>query len=402
MGVFTSEIVVMTQLFKTDAIQLGAKLLRAFDAEPRVLRVTTHKQVEEPDKHVYLAESSENQLPNGFPCYLVRGMSEGHQQDLTPEFPSILALPDEISHLNDGDIVRINPRRAELWVMYRSTSMQNTMLLTERCNSWCVMCSQPPKENDDSYLVDAWLRAIPLMSQATAELGISGGEPTLLGESLFELLEACKAHLPDTAIHMLSNGRMFNYLSYAKRLAVAVPRDFMVGIPLYADLACEHDYVVQVPGAFDQTIRGLMNLARLNIPTELRVVIHSGTVKRLESLSEFICRNLPFVNHVALMGLEPIGFGRSNLKALWADPVDYHTELENCAKVLEYHGITASIYNHPLCVLPHTLWTIARKSISDWKNIYLEECKSCSVLEQCGGFFHSAKAVHSRGIKAFN
>ena len=391
----------MTDHFKTDAIQLGAKLLHAFDAEPMVLRVTTRTQVNEPDKHAYLDDGSESILPQGFSCYLVKGKDVKPNQAPSQGFPPTLALPEAIAHLNEGDIVRINPRRAELWVMYRYASKHNTMLLTERCNSWCVMCSQPPKDIDDSYLAASWLRAIPLMDPSTLEVGISGGEPTLLGESIFSILEACKVHLPNTAVHMLSNGRMFNYLTFVKRLSEVMPRDFMVGVPLYSDLACEHDYVVQASGAFDQTVRGLMNLARLNVPIELRVVIHSRTVMRLEALSEFICRNLPFVNHVALMGLEPIGFGKTNLKALWVDPIDYQVELEKSAKVLQCHGVTASIYNHPLCLLPESLWSIARKSISDWKNIFLDECKACRYLEQCGGLFHSAKLAHSRGIKAF-
>ena len=100
--------------------------------------------------------------------------------------------------------------------MYRRESAFNTMLLTERCNSYCIMCSQPPKPGDDSYLVRAYLDAIPLMSADTRELGITGGEPTLLGEGLLEMIRKCKEALPNTAVHLLSNGRMFNYLTLCR------------------------------------------------------------------------------------------------------------------------------------------------------------------------------------------
>jgi hypothetical protein len=30
-----------------------------------------------------------------------------------------------------------------------------------------------------------------------------------------------------------------------------------------------------------------------------------------------------------------------------------------------------------------------RKSISDWKNEYLDVCKGCTKMDECGGFFTS-------------
>jgi hypothetical protein len=65
-----------------------------------------------------------------------------------------------MGYLSEGDIVRISPRAGQLVVLYRRNSRSNSMLLTERCNSFCVMCSQPPKRADDSHLVDA-LRLSP-------------------------------------------------------------------------------------------------------------------------------------------------------------------------------------------------------------------------------------------------
>jgi hypothetical protein len=62
------------------------------------------------------------------------------------------------------------------------------------------------------------------------------------------------------------------------------------------------------------------------------------------------------------------------------------------------HGLNVSIYNHQLCVLDRELWPFARKSISDWKNEYLECCGQCAVLDECGGFFASSKLRRSRGI----
>jgi hypothetical protein len=40
------------------------------------------------------------------------------------------------------------------------------------------------------------------------------------------------------------------------------------------------------------------------------------------------------------------------------------------------------------------------QSISDWKNIYLDQCNDCMLKQQCAGFFASSKDIHSRGISA--
>jgi His-Xaa-Ser system radical SAM maturase HxsC len=167
------------------------------------------------------------------------------------------------------------------------------------------------------------LEAIPLMSRDTEELGITGGEPTLLRGGLLQLIEACKLHLPRTGLHVLSNGRLFNYLSLCQAVARLEHQDLMFGIPLYSDLPSRHDFVVQAAGAFDQTIRGIMNLKRCGAAVEIRVVLHRQTIDRLRQLARFISRNLLVVDHVALMGLENMGYVKMNLPALWIDPIDY-------------------------------------------------------------------------------
>jgi hypothetical protein len=98
------------------------------------------------------------------------------------------------------------------------------------------------------------------------------------------------------------------------------------------------------------------------------------------------------------MGLELMGYTKTNLKELWIDPVEYQPQLEAAVDSLAWAGMNVSIYNHQLCVIPRRLWPYARKSISDFKNIYLDECQECSVLDQCGGLFKSAERIHSAHI----
>ena len=81
------------------------------------------------------------------------------------------------------------------------------------------MCSQPPKEINDDYLVDEILEAIPLIDRDTKYLGLTGGEATLLGEKFIEILQTLKNHLPETTIDTLTNGRNFKDFTFARKVS---------------------------------------------------------------------------------------------------------------------------------------------------------------------------------------
>jgi radical SAM protein with 4Fe4S-binding SPASM domain len=76
-------------------------------------------------------------------------------------------------------------------------------------------------------------------------------------------------------------------------------------------------------------------------------------------------------------------------------------ELEDAIEFLSSRKMNVSIYNSQLCLLPQSLWKFTKKSISDWKNIYLKECSNCKMMEHCGGLFASSEKYHSKNIKAF-
>ena len=313
---------------------------------------------------------------------------------------NVAYLSEELSYLEEGDVIRVSPSENSVRVIHRVNANANFLFVTERCNSFCLMCSQPPREVEDGYLIEELIDAIPLIDKSAHEIGITGGEPTLLGDRFFALIRTIKSFLPYTGVHILSNGRSFSDINMASSLAKIKHKDLMLGIPLYSDLSHVHDFVVQADGAFDETIRGILNLKRFSQKVEIRVVIHLQTYERLPDLAEFIGRNLQFVDHVALMGLEITGFTRANLDDLWIDPQDYSEQLSNAVNILSRYKIRTSIYNLQQCLLPKHLWPYAVKSISDWKNKYYDECEGCVQKLECGGFFSSSDIKRSNYIKA--
>jgi His-Xaa-Ser system radical SAM maturase HxsC len=200
-------------------------------------------------------------------------------------------------------------------------------------------------------------------------LGITGGEPTLYGQDFIKLIQHLKNWLPETALHILSNGRAFADMNFSKTYADVNHKDSMLGIPVYSSDATRHDYIVQANNAFDETIRGILNLKKFNQKVELRVVIHKQTIDGLVDLAEYIARNLLFVDQVALMGLEMMGFTRANLDELWIDPFEYKDHLSRAVQILKSYGINVLVYNHQLCIVNKDFEANYVKSISDWKSI---------------------------------
>lgn len=343
----------------------------------------------------------DDDVPPGFAHYFLLEKNKTLLSAL-PKAAGYTLLQDDYAYLTDRDVVKLSKDGSAIRVLFRASSPHNSILVTEQCNHYCLMCSQPPKQIDDSWLLDDIETLIPMIPRDTVEIGFTGGEPTLHGDRFLNILRMTKSFLPKTAVHILSNGRRFSDMTFTKQYAAIEHPDMMVGIPIYSDDPSLHDYIVQADDAFDETLRGVLNLKQLGQKVEIRVVIHQQSVKRLTELADFLARNLLFVDHVALMGLEMMGFTKANLSELWIDPYEYRDTLSSAVQILSKSGMNVSVYNHQLCLVNPDVAPFYRKSISDWKNEYATECKGCRRMNECGGFFSSGiKHGYSKNIRPY-
>lgn len=386
-------------------LKLGGKIIRIHAVDVHkgltLLKVTTSRNLPEVLRREMAYLVSDDLIPQGFAHYLLLE----NNRDLVEVLPfnsDYSVLPNDYSYIGDGDVIRLSTDRQSIRVLFRASSPHNSILVTEQCNHYCLMCSQPPKAADDSWILDEIESLIPLIPKDTRELGFTGGEPTTNRERFLKIIGLTKSYLPRTSIHILSNGRSFKDPAFAEKYAQIELPDAMIGIPVYSDDPTLHDYIVQAQGAFDETIQGILNLKRLGQKVEIRVVIHKLSVQRLPELCEFIARNLLFVDHVALMGLEMMGFTRANLDELWIDPIEYKDTLSKSVGILAKYGMNISVYNHQLCLVNPDIQPYYRRSISDWKNEYAAECNSCAKQRECGGFFASGvKFGYSKHLTPF-
>ncbi|HTK35507.1 MAG TPA: His-Xaa-Ser system radical SAM maturase HxsC [Caulobacteraceae bacterium] len=334
-------------------------------------------------------------VPTGPPSGLV--VQVGGEATLAE--PGTICLGDEFDYLAAGDVIAVHADSRRVRTLYRRASRHNSFLTTERCNHYCLMCSQPPKNIDDRWLLDEIAAALPLVDPATRSFGLTGGEPLLQWERLVALLAQARDVLPNTAVHVLTNGRAFASPEIADAWAAIAHPDLSAGIPIYAAVDSIHDYVVQAEGAFDETVLGVLRLKERRQRVEIRVVLHSITAPRIVETATWLARNLPFVDHVALMGLENTGFAIANDALLWIDPIEYRASLARAVDILDAARVPTSIYNLPYCVLERPVWPFAAQSISDWKNAYLPQCDQCAAKRSCAGFFSTGRPKQSRAIE---
>lgn len=77
------------------------------------------------------------------------------------------------------------------------------------------MCCQPPSvDSNYATLFSHNMQLIECADPDTDEICITGGEPTLIGDDLFQYMEKIWECLPNTTIQLLSNGRAFASIPY--------------------------------------------------------------------------------------------------------------------------------------------------------------------------------------------
>lgn len=298
------------------------------------------------------------------------------------------AGPLQLSGINRrdcvGDILLVVPKSKIAHRLIRAGSPHNTFLVTEQCDQECIMCSQPPKKHHLD-LFPHFETAARLAPEGMV-IGISGGEPTLHKERLFDFLRRTLERRPDLSFHVLTNAQHFED-SDKPTLRLEAFRRVTWGIPLYATDPIRHDEIVKKPGAFERLMTSFNILAHSASSVELRTVLLQNNAANLAKLATFIATMLPFASRWAIMQLENIGYARMQWNEIFYDNSADFDPVAPALDIAKARGIDVRLYNFPLCSVPEPYRLMADCSISDWKRRYLPACGSCSEKANCTGFF---------------
>lgn len=292
----------------------------------------------------------------------------------------------------DGDVVIVDPVAGRAERILRRSSAHNTLLVTERCDQLCIMCSQPPKKTHVDRF--ALLEEACLLAEPGSLIGVSGGEPTLYKEQLLGLLERVLGERPDLEFHVLTNGQFFEP-DDVPRLRDRRYAGVSWGIPIYAPDPELHDRIVGKEGAFARLENTMADLMLAGARVELRTVLVSDNVGELPDLARYVVKRLRFVEAWSIMQLERIGFARNRWASLFVDHGRDFGPVGAALDVALLHGVRAQLFNFPRCTVPEPWRHLARASISDWKRRYAEACAPCAERDLCSGFFEWHPIEHA-------
>ena len=288
----------------------------------------------------------------------------------------------------DFDVFEIDAN-GNAYKYFDSSSLDNAIMITNKCNSNCLMCPTPEaiRKKDIAIDIDYLIRVAQHFPKDADHITITGGEPFLAGRDIFKLFDYLKRHFPVTDFLVLTNGRIFSVIPYADRLAETQPSNTILGIPLHGYNDVTHDTITQADGSFRQTYKGLKRLLSKGIRVELRIVVSKLNMDYITDIAQLIADEFRGAECVKIMGLEMTGNAAKNKDSVWIGYKEAFDKSQQAIDILMRAGIDVGLYNFPLCSVNENYRSICEKSISDYKIRFAPECDRCTVKDACGGMF---------------
>lgn len=295
---------------------------------------------------------------------------------------------DKLQYCNNFDVFEISAE-GKAYQFYNNMSIDNVFVITEKCNSSCIMCPYPEKQRKNStiYNVNNLIKIASHIPNDAAHLTITGGEPFMLKEDIFLFLDFLKKKFTNTEVLLLTNGRIFSSAHYCNLLKKTSSGKMILGIPLHGYNSQTNDYITQTKGSFIQTFKGIKNLLNLGIKVELRIVVNKITIKYMDKFADMIVREFPNIFSVKIMAMEMLGCAAANRNRLWIDYSKAFSYTRAITDKLIDYGIDVSYYNFPLCTVDKKYHLLCRKSIDKYKAKFLPQCEQCVLYDSCGGIF---------------
>jgi MoaA/NifB/PqqE/SkfB family radical SAM enzyme len=165
------------------------------------------------------------------------------------------------------------------------------------CNNKCIFCCNENKRGayEDKKTDELKRNILEARRRGSSYLEIIGGEPTLR-KDIVEIVSFAKSCGFKT-IMFSTNGRMFSYDSFAKKIVKSGLNHTVFSIHGHTEEL--HDHITGVRGSFKQLIIGVKNVEKLNQEIGSNTTIIKQNYKFLPEIGNFIfnlgIRNAEFI-----------------------------------------------------------------------------------------------------------
>jgi radical SAM protein with 4Fe4S-binding SPASM domain len=355
-----------------------------------------------------------NSLANNFDITQEQCVSDA--QDFLSQM-TIITDPDENCPLCELDLDMDLP-----FSHTPSSPYRMDIALTYQCNNDCTHCYNARSRQFPQLSKDQWFKVIDkIWALSIPHIVFTGGEPTLC-EFLPDLIQYAENKGIITGIN--TNGRKLANDDFLDKL-ISAGLDH-IQITLESSDPEIHDEMVNLPGAWSETVAGIKNVLERQVymmtNTTMLKTNYSNLAETLDFLAEL---GVPTVGLNALIYSgkgKDVGTGLSetqleplleiakekvtnhNQKLIWYTPTHY-CRFNPITNDLGVKGCSAALYN--MCIEPngdvlpcqsyyHALGNILDDS---WNSIWNHEisiqlrerkklpdkCKQCELVQECGG-----------------
>ncbi|MBU1177439.1 radical SAM protein [Patescibacteria group bacterium] len=284
---------------------------------------------------------------------------------------------------------------------------KTVIIIGYACNNRCRFCiDESKRELHNKTTEEIKQEMIEAKKRGTTYIEFIGGETTIR-QDIVELIKFAK-ELGFETINMATNGRMFSYLEYVKKVINAGLTDIIFSI--HGHNAKIHDYLTQSKGSFDQLLEGLNNFKKLGFKKiGSNTTIVKDNYKYLPQIGKFIfdqgIRNSEFIFVDPSYGAAYDNFNEIVPKISEISPyVKKCLDIGRKNKIPHWH-----IRYVPLCYFQNYLNQISElQEVATFKTEHLapdfenfdvensrkaigrektERCKGCKLFDLCEGIW---------------
>lgn len=225
--------------------------------------------------------------------------------------------------------------------------------VTRVCNNNCLFCHDTGNQDGIPIGYKEIEKELKLGFVGGAKRAIiSGGEPSLHPD-IVKMIRGAKK-IGYSHVQMISNGRMFAYDDFAKKLKKAGLDEVTISLHSHDKQILEE--IIGVRGAYEQTMKGLLNVIAQNLIVSIDIVVTKLNYKTLyQALNFFIKLG---VYEFDILYLVPFGQAWHNLEKLFFNYESAKKYLDKAWQFSKMEGVHLWTNRWPARYLENFEWLI--------------------------------------------
>lgn len=293
---------------------------------------------------------------------------------------------------------------------------KTVVIMGYNCNNKCIFCCNEDKRKiiEDKSTNEIKRDLTKARKQGCNYIELIGGEPTIR-KDIFKIVSFAK-ELGFETIMFATNGRMFSNKKFAKKITEMGVNHVVFSI--HGHTSKLHDKLTQVPGSFEQLIRGIKNLQEIgfeNIGSNTTIVrqnykhlldigklIYSLGIRNSEFIFVDPTRGAPNKYFTLLVpNYEETSSQINKLLKFGKDMNIKHWHIRYyplCFVKKEFHTMISELYEnqifHTTHLAPDFINTDVAKNRKAISRIKIDKCKDCQYNNVCEGYWKEYVKKH--------